>query len=299
MILGVGIGEADPSTFLGAKEKPKRKRLIIDTHNVISMGMAADAFSKFYIGAEELRTGPDYAFNNRERPGTFALVIQRTVAGTAFFKDSAGRRLVGPGQAMLFTHTEESEYGYPPEATEPYRLRFVAFSPAGVRELFDRIRTDFGATVRMPEDSEATIIFEELMERFRKHQFRDRLQEAELIYRLLIAIYREQVQGTRMTDPIEFGYHYLGNQFRSPLNLKNVAERCGISREHFIREFTRRYRESPGVMLRRLRLEHARTLLASTELSVQDVALACGFTSSNTFCRAYRTKFKKSPGSKR
>jgi AraC family carnitine catabolism transcriptional activator len=52
-------------------------------------------------------------------------------------------------------------------------------------------------------------------------------------------------------------------------------------------------------MLRRLRLEHARTMLQTTRLSVQEVALACGFTSSNTFCRAYRQKFARSPGAGR
>jgi transcriptional regulator GlxA family with amidase domain len=151
----------------------------------------------------------------------------------------------------------------------------------------------------MPDASEATTLFDECIERYRKRQFRDRFHESELVYRLLIALYREQVQGTRTSDPIEFGHHYVRNHFRSPVNLKGIAQKCGVSREHFIREFSGRYQESPGLMLRRLRLEHGQAMLTATVLSVQEVALASGFTSSNTFCRAYRTRFGRSPGSER
>lgn len=258
-----------------------------------------DPFTVVHVGAEEVHDQPDYCFDNAQREETFALVIQRTLSGAAYFRDATGTVPVPPGHAMLFTHHEPTGYGYPPEATVPYRLRFLAFSANGAHDLFARLRADFGSVVRMPDESEATALFDEAIERFRQRQFRDRLHESELVCRLLTALYREQVQGTRTSDPIEFGHHYVRNHFRSPVNLKGVAQKCGVSREHFIREFGARYQESPGVMLRRLRLEHARAMLAGTELSVQDVALASGYTSSNTFCRAYRTRFGRSPGSGR
>ncbi|MCF7689944.1 MAG: helix-turn-helix transcriptional regulator [Cephaloticoccus sp.] len=260
---------------------------------------STDIFPVVRVGAEEIQTDPNYRFENAAREGMSALVIQRTLGGAAWFRDHAGARPVEVGQAMLFTHNENSAYGYPPDGTAPYRLRFISFFPTGIQPLFDRLRTDFGAVVRMPDNSEATTLFDEIIQRFRRRQFRDRLHETELLYRLLLSLYREQVQETRTTDPIEFGQHFLRNHFRSPINLKAVAEKCGVSREHFIRQFSARYRESPGALLRRLRLEHARAMLLSTQLSVQDIALASGFTSSNTFCRAYRLKFGQSPGTLR
>ncbi len=263
------------------------------------MALSVDPFPLLHVAAEETQTSPDYAFANASREGRFALVIQRTISGAAYFKDIRGHQLVNAGQAMLFTHNEPTAYGYPPDATEPYRLGFISFAPTGTRELFNQLRTDFGAVLNLPDGSEATALFNEIIQRYRQRQFRDRLHEAELLYRLLIALYREQVQGTRRSDPIEFGHHYVRSHFRSPVNLKGIAQKCGVSREHFIRAFSARYRESPGAMLRRLRLEHAQATLLTTHLSVQDVALASGFTSSNTFCRAYRLKYGHSPGEAR
>ena len=111
-----------------------------------------------------------------------------------------------------------------------------------------------------------------------------------------MALYREQVHGTREEDPIEFGSHVLRARFRGEINLKTIARQCGVSREHFIRAFSDRYGETPGALLRRLRLEHARTMLQATELPIGEVARASGFSSAATFCRAFRAAFATTPG---
>jgi AraC-like DNA-binding protein len=258
--------------------------------------MPEEVFPTTINSAEEVRTSPLYTYDNATRGGTaHQTAIQRTQSGRGWFRDARGTQDVPAGHAMIFTHDEPTAYGYPADATESYDLRYVTFTLGTLGPLCARLRHDFGSVVRMPDDSEATNLFDEIHVRFKQRSFQDRLHEAELIHRLFIAIYREQVHGTQTSDPIEFGQHYLRSHFRSPINLKLVAEKCSVSREHFIREFTRRYRESPGALLRRLRLEHARAMLAATETDVESIALASGYASANTFCRAYRQKYGRSP----
>lgn len=258
--------------------------------------MPEDVFPTVVSTGDEERGSASYRFDNAGRGNAHHAAIQRTRGGCGWLRDARGARHDVPaGHAMLFTHDEPTAYGCPGNAAMPYRLRFVTFNAAGLIPLFMRLRRDFGSVVSMPDGSESTALFDELDLRFRQRSFHDRLHEAELIHRLLIALYREQVHGTRTSDPIEFGHHYLRSHFRSPINLKGVAEKCGVSREHFIRQFTRRYRESPGALLRRLRLEQARAMLAATDTDVETIALASGYASANTFCRAYRLKFGRSP----
>ena len=267
---------------------------------VTKLTAGGDAFGFVHGCAEEVRRGPSYGYDNARRSDRNLLVVQWTLAGAAFFADAKGTRLVPAGHAMLFTHREPSRYGYPPEAKEPYRHRYIALEPsAPLRAVFDQLRHEFGSVVALPLRSEAATLFDEVFERFRARSFRDRLQEAELLYRLLTALYREQMRASSAVDPIEFGYQQLRNHFRSPLNLKTLAAKCGVSREHFMREFKRRHGETPGVFLRRLRLEHARAMLAATEEPIEAVALASGFATANSFARAYRTKFGRSPGEER
>lgn len=257
--------------------------------------MPETVFPTVITTGDEQRDSTAYFFDNRQRHGKDAVAVQRTLQGRGWFRDAAGTHDAPEEHAMLFTHDEATAYGYPPDGTETYSLRFVTIQIAGLAPLFDRLRADFSSVVRMPHDSEATALFDELQTRFNQRTFRDRLHEADLIHRMLIALYREQVHDTRTTDPIEFGHHYLRSHFRSPINLKLVADKCAVSREHFIREFTRRYRESPGALLRRLRLEQARAMLAATDTDVESIALASGYASANTFCRAYRLKYGHSP----
>ncbi|MCU0792949.1 MAG: AraC family transcriptional regulator [Opitutaceae bacterium] len=258
-----------------------------------------DPFSSVLGIGEELRTGTDYFWDNHRRGSGEEAVIQLTLAGAGFLEDARGRSFAPAGTAMLFSHDEDSRYGYPPEATASYRLRYLVFKVAGLRAWFDRLRAEFGAVVLMAPAGEAADIFADLVRRYKKRQFRDRVQETELLHRLLVALYREQVAATQTRDPVDYGSHHLRDNFRSPLNLKEVAALCGVSREHFIRAFRRRHGEPPGALLRRLRLEHAHRMLRATQLPVQEVALASGFADANTFCRAYRLKFGVSPGAAR
>ncbi len=245
--------------------------------------------------ADETRTTPAYRWENRGRSATPQMIIQRTISGRGWISSGRETHIAPAGHAIIFSHNDGSIYGYPTDGTEPYALRYVTAEAGALEPIFNHLRQDFGPVVRMPDECEATALFNEIHERFHWRSFRDRLHEAELLHALLIAIYREQVHETRTSDPVEFGHHYLRSHFRSPINLKLVAEKCGVSREHFIREFTRRYRESPGALLRRLRLEHARAMLAATDTDVESIALASGYASANTFCRAFRQKFGRSP----
>lgn len=258
-----------------------------------------DPFSNVSALAEETRTHAGYRWDNRGRGSPDEGVIQQTLGGAGFFEAGQGRRMVPAGHAMLFTHDEASSYGYPPEVTEPYRLRFVSFRLPGLRAWFDRLRGEFGPVLRMPIEGEASAVLLELGHRLQTRTLRDRFQETELLHRLLVALYREQVAATRNEDPIDYGHHLLRDNFRSPMNLKEVAARCGVSREHFIRAFGRRYGETPGGLMRRLRLEHARRMLAATQMPVREVALASGFADANTFCRAYRRRYASTPGGAR
>ncbi|HEU5077611.1 MAG TPA: AraC family transcriptional regulator [Opitutaceae bacterium] len=262
--------------------------------------MVTDAFASVRAAADEVNTSTSYFWDNQDRPREVweVITIQRTTGGCGFFRDGKGVYRVTPGNAMVFSHREPTSYGFPEDATEAYRLRYVQVWPApSVLPLFAQLRGDFGSVLPMPNRAESTALFNEVFTRYKQRTFRDRFHESELLHRMVTALYREQIEQTQTTDPIEFGFHYLRNHFRSPVNLKTVADECGVSREHFIRQFRQRFTEAPGAMLRRLRLEHADAMLSATRQTVEEVALSSGFTSANSFSRAFRQKFGRSPRS--
>jgi AraC family transcriptional regulator len=75
------------------------------------------------------------------------------------------------------------------------------------------------------------------------------------------------------------------------LSLARLAERSGLSPFHLHRIFSAAAQETPKQYTLRLRLDRATVLLLTTDDSVLDVALACGFGSHEAFCRAFRRRF--------
>lgn len=84
-----------------------------------------------------------------------------------------------------------------------------------------------------------------------------------------------------------------------PLRTSDIADLLGISLRELERAFQKALKNTPGAYYRRMRLDKSRKLLKQTDLSVLDVAVSCGFTSSAHFSRCYRENYGKPPSSDR
>jgi AraC-like DNA-binding protein len=90
---------------------------------------------------------------------------------------------------------------------------------------------------------------------------------------------------------------YLEDHAHEPINRKSVARALGLSVGHVSRVFTRHGEGSFNTTLSRLRLEHAKSLLARGDLPVCEIAPRCGFTSANYFAQAFRRAEGVNPAS--
>jgi AraC-like DNA-binding protein len=80
-----------------------------------------------------------------------------------------------------------------------------------------------------------------------------------------------------------------------PINLGSTAENFGLSTRHVTRLLRRNGGASFNARLQAERFAHARELLGGTALPVEQVALACGFTSARYFAQAFRRNEGLSP----
>lgn len=76
--------------------------------------------------------------------------------------------------------------------------------------------------------------------------------------------------------------------YAEPLDIEALASIACCSPAHFIRTFSATFGETPHRYLQRRRVERAMALLRSTELPVQDVCVAVGWSSLATFTRTFR-----------
>ena len=80
-----------------------------------------------------------------------------------------------------------------------------------------------------------------------------------------------------------------------PISPSDLAEDVGMSTRQLERLFRRYLNRSPKRYYMELRLQKARNLLMQTDMSVINVALACGFASPSHFSKCYRSHYNTTP----
>ncbi|WP_411958525.1 GlxA family transcriptional regulator [Paracoccus homiensis] len=74
---------------------------------------------------------------------------------------------------------------------------------------------------------------------------------------------------------------------QSPLPMAVLARRVSLSERSLDRAFQRELGMTPGKYYKLLRLQHARYLSEETNLSLEQIALRCGFSSASSLARSY------------
>ena len=87
-----------------------------------------------------------------------------------------------------------------------------------------------------------------------------------------------------MTDNIE-----------TPLTMEELAERVGYTMRHVERQFQRCLGVTPTRFYQNLRLDHARSLITDTDLTLFEIAAACGFNTKSHFSKVFTRRFGSPP----
>ena len=85
------------------------------------------------------------------------------------------------------------------------------------------------------------------------------------------------------------------NNIEEPISPSTLARDVGMSTRQLERLFRRYLNRSPKRYYMELRLQKARNLLMQTDMSVINVALACGFASPSHFSKCYRAHYDTTP----
>ena len=115
---------------------------------------------------------------------------------------------------------------------------------------------------------------------------------------------RHHSEHQRMSLPARIGARHpklvgiieeMEQNLEEPLSPSLLAKQAGLSTRQLERLFRRYLDRSPKRYYLELRLKKARSLLLQTDMSVINVALACGFASPSHFSKCYRAFYGRTP----
>ena len=88
---------------------------------------------------------------------------------------------------------------------------------------------------------------------------------------------------------------YISAHLHEPLQLSDIARRLYLSTAYFSRLFKEKTGMTFSEYLAGCRVERARQLLATTDLSVSEVAAAIGYQEANSFSRLFKARTGQTP----
>lgn len=102
-------------------------------------------------------------------------------------------------------------------------------------------------------------------------------------------------QGVAKRDPVAHARQIMASTIDEPKSCTKIAEMVGVSERHLQRLFQQQLGAGMVQVYHMLRMERAHQLVQLTELTITQVAVACGFSSLEVFSRTYRKTFNVSP----
>ena len=121
---------------------------------------------------------------------------------------------------------------------------------------------------------------------------------------LIYSAIRTDQDTQRLSIPTRIGVRHpklsgviqmMEQNIEDPISPATLAKDVGMSTRQLERLFRRYLNRSPKRYYMELRLQKARNLLMQTDMSVINVALACGFASPSHFSKCYRSHYNTTP----
>ncbi|MEO8499673.1 MAG: GlxA family transcriptional regulator [Vicinamibacteria bacterium] len=97
------------------------------------------------------------------------------------------------------------------------------------------------------------------------------------------------------TDPIAAIGVFIRGHLKQDLSVEALSRRASLCPRQFTRRFQRAFRQTPAAFVEDLRLGEARQRLASSRAPIESVAASVGFSSADSFRRAFERRFGLPP----
>lgn len=119
---------------------------------------------------------------------------------------------------------------------------------------------------------------------------------SQLVHRLLCLLLVEEPPVQDKNDPITQAIRYMNHHLCKPITIQSIADSIHLSPSYFSRQFKNRTGYSPYEYIILRRIDRAKHMLSSTQLSVKEIAYATGYHSEEHFIHSFQKNVGIPPG---
>jgi len=252
----------------------------------------------YRVGFQKVDDGRVIHWDNQTRLGKSEhpyCLLQISLAGRGYFQDGRRRQNLPARTGFLVPIPSETSYGLAPG--QDWEWIWVGFGGDFAFQLVREINRRGGYRFKFPEGSEVLERVCRLYDQSVMDTLPSNIEVSLELHRILLDIDALAAgYDVEINDAVTLALQQIDLEFRdAEFDLEALARGVSLSKFHFLRQFKRVTGQTPMLALRMRRLREARDLLATSNLSVKEVAYAVGYTSPIAFSAAFKREFGRSP----
>lgn len=241
------------------------------------------------------RSSRGYYWDNKNRPDCF--LFQYTLNGSGTLKTAESVFTIKKGEGFLVHMPEEESYYFDEENDQaPWEFVYIMFRGRAVDAYYQYIINHAGKVLAIAPNHQAIRQLKDLYFQARDGMLKNVFMAEGEVFQFLCALCDASSGEKRHSGLIDRAKAYIEQNYDQPVTLAEVAGYLGVSQSHFTREFVRYTGEQPIRYLTKIRLEQSMKLLHATDMKLEEISAACGFSDCNYFSKVFKKYMKESPG---
>lgn len=98
------------------------------------------------------------------------------------------------------------------------------------------------------------------------------------------------------TDPVQQARYYIADHYKEDISLDDIARSVSLSKYYFSRQFEKEMGITPWKYLIETRIRNSIHMLLNTWMTVDEIAVSCGFSDATHFIRTFKKITGDTPG---
>ena len=271
------------------------KNNIVDSDRVLYTPSPFAKKSLYYLQEAGILTAKQPHVSKRENLKSLLFFIVLEGSGTLTYRQQTYNLRAG---SCVFISCEEP-YSHE-TSTDLWTLRWVHFHGTAVDDIYAKYTERGGLPAFTPNDPSSyhTLLLDIFTVAKSDDHLRDMRLNEKLASLMTMCMKETKWPKTQAITPKSLPadvLSYLDNHYAEKITLEDLSARFVYSREYIAKSFFKHYGVTITGYLKNVRIGHAKELLRFSDLSMEEIALRCGFTNGSYFSRAFKKSERMSP----
>lgn len=243
----------------------------------------------------QTRIGKNYYWDNKNRRECY--LFQYTLNGSGTVEINNQKYIVDKGKCFFIKMPSDTKYYFDEKKnTAPYEFIYVIFNCNQANAYCDYIEKHLGNVFFVPYYNSAIQLLLDIHSKAKSNLISDPFVLSSKIFEFLCMLCSySTANDDKKLNTAHKTRAYLEKNCTNQIGINDAADYLKISQSHLSREFYKQFGEKPVEYLTKLRLKNAIDLLTSTSLTIEDISMQSGFSSSNYFNKVFKKYMNMTP----